>query len=70
MKDEFLLRPMSDEEFAAYRGPSIISLAKSEAEALEFDEAESRLRAEAAFQRLVPDGKIVGSTQRLYVISA
>lgn len=69
MKDEFRLRPMSDEEFAAYREPSIASLAESEAKAFEFDMAESRARAEAAFHRLVPDGKVVaGSTQRLCVI--
>jgi ribosomal protein S18 acetylase RimI-like enzyme len=68
MRDELRLRPISDEEFAAYCETSVASLAESEAKAFEFDLAESRARAEAAFQRLVPDGKVAASTQRICVV--
>jgi ribosomal protein S18 acetylase RimI-like enzyme len=68
MKGEVRLRRISDAEFAAYRELAIPSLAESEAKAFDIDLGECRTRAEAAFQRLVPDGKVSASGQQIYVV--
>jgi ribosomal protein S18 acetylase RimI-like enzyme len=68
MSDELRFRSISDEEFAAYSEASVASLAEAEAKAFEFDLHESQERAKAAFQRLVPGGKVATSAQRICVI--
>lgn len=61
------LRPMSQQEFDVYRPAAILSLAQAEEEAYGLPAGAAVERAEAAFDRLVPDGKLTGPPQ-LWVI--
>ena len=68
MAPELRLRPMTDNEYATYCAASVPLLAEAESKAFGLDAAEARIRAAAAFERLIPNGLLAASAQRIYVI--
>src|SRR5688500_1887335 len=58
---------MSQREFDDYRPAAVLSLAQAEEEAYGLPAGAALERAEAAFDHLVPDGKLIGPPQ-LWVI--
>ncbi len=60
---------MTEDEYAAYCAASVPLLAEAESKAFGLDAAEARSRAAAAFERLIPNGRLAASAaQRIYVI--